>query len=174
VLVVLDEAYAEFAGESRIRWTSEYENLAVLRTFSKWAGLAGLRIGYGVFPQSLMSRMMTLKQPYNVNAAAYQAAVASLDDYEALKKTFDKIIAERERLFSKLQTVPWMTVYPSRSNFFLCRIRGRDARALQSDLARRGILIRYFDRPGLRDCIRISVGKPRDTDALMEAFKELT
>jgi histidinol dehydrogenase len=174
VLVVVDEAYIEFAGGSRIRWTLEYENLAVLRTFSKWAGLAGLRIGYGVFPKSLMSRMMTMKQPYNVNAAAYQAAMASLDDFYALKKTFDKIISERERMYAQLKRIPWITVYPSRSNFFLCRIGGRDARALQADLAKRGILVRYFDRPGLRDCLRISVGRPRDTDALMEALKNLT
>jgi histidinol dehydrogenase len=174
VLVVLDEAYAEFAGESRIRWVLEYDNLAVLRTFSKWAGLAGLRIGYGVFPLSLMGRMMTMKQPYNVNAAAYQAAMASLDDYEALKKTFGKIIAERERMYARLQQVPWITVFPSRSNFFLCRLSGRDPRAVQAELAKRGILVRYFNRPGLSDCLRISVGKPRDTDALMEALGELS
>jgi histidinol dehydrogenase len=174
VLVVLDEAYAEFSGDSRIRWTLEHENLAVLRTFSKWAGLAGLRIGYGVFPQSLMGRMMTVKQPYNVNAAAYQAAVASLDDYDSLKTTFEKIIAERERMYKRLQKIRWITVYPSRSNFFLCRIAGRDARALQAELAERATLVRYFDRPGLRDCVRISVGTPEDTDALMKALEELT
>ncbi len=174
VLVVVDEAYAEFSGESRIRWTLEYENLAVLRTFSKWAGLAGLRIGYGVFPKSLMGRMMTMKQPYNVNAAAYQAAMASLDDYKAMKRSFDKIIAERDRMFSQLKRIPWMKVYPSRSNFFLCRLTGRDPRAVQAELAKRGILIRYFNKPGLRDCLRISVGKPRDTDALMKALEELT
>jgi histidinol dehydrogenase len=174
LLVVLDEAYAEFAGASRIRWTLDYENLAVLRTFSKWAGLAGLRIGYGVFPRSLMGRMMTMKQPYNVNAAAYLAAMASLDEYDELKLTFDKIIAERERMYARLKKVPWITVFPSRSNFLLCRLAGRDPRSVQAGLAERGILVRYFDRPGLRDCLRISVGKPEDTDALMEALKELT
>ena len=173
VLVVLDEAYIEFSGGSRIHWTLEYENLAVLRTFSKWAGLAGLRIGYGVFPQSLMGRMMTLKQPYNVNAAAYQAAVASLDDYEALSKTFRKIIAERERMFARLQTIRWMKVYPSQSNFFLCRLAGRDARKVQAELEKKGILVRYFDRPGLRDYLRISVGRPRDTNALMKALEAM-
>ncbi|MBN1440529.1 MAG: histidinol-phosphate transaminase [Anaerolineales bacterium] len=172
VLVVLDEAYAEFAGASRIRWTLEHDNLAVLRTFSKWAGLAGLRIGYGVFPPSLMGRMMTLKQPYNVNAAAYLAAMASLDDYGAMKTSFEKIIAERERMYARLQTVPWITVHPSRSNFLLCRLAGRDPRAVQKALADRGILVRYFDRPGLRDCLRISVGKPEDTDALMKALEK--
>lgn len=174
VLVVLDEAYIEFSGGSRTSWTLEYENLAVLRTFSKWAGLAGLRVGYGVFPQSLIGRMMTVKQPYNVNAAAYQAAMASLDDYDVLKKTFDKIITERERMYARLKQIPWITVYPSRSNFFLCRLAGRDPRAVQTDLSKRGILVRYFDRPGLRDCLRISVGRPRDTDALMEALEELS
>jgi histidinol dehydrogenase len=174
VLVVLDEAYAEFSGGSRIRWTQDYENLAVLRTFSKWAGLAGLRIGYGVFPQSLMGRMMTMKQPYNVNAAAYQAAMASLDDYDTLKTIFEKIIAERERMYARLKGIPWMSVYPSRSNFLLCRLSNRDPRTVQAELAKRGILVRYFDKPGLRDCLRISVGKPEDTDALMEALTELS
>jgi histidinol-phosphate aminotransferase len=174
ILVVVDEAYIEFSGGSRIRWTLEYQNLAVLRTFSKWAGLAGLRIGYGVFPQSLMGRMMTLKQPYNVNAAAYQAAMASLDDYDTLAKTFRKIIAERDRMFARLQTIAWMKVYPSHSNFFLCRIAGRDAGKMQIELEKQAILVRYFDRPGLRDCLRISVGRPRDTDALMEALEKMT
>jgi histidinol-phosphate aminotransferase len=173
VLVVLDEAYIEFSGGSRIGWILECENLAVLRTFSKWAGLAGLRVGYGVFPQSLMGRMMTMKQPYNVNAAAYQAAMASLDDYEALAKTFRKIIAERERMFARLKTIPWIKVYPSQSNFFLCRLVDRDARAVQAALEKQGILVRYFDRPGLRDCLRISVGRPRDTDTLMEALEAI-
>jgi histidinol dehydrogenase len=173
VLVVLDEAYIEFSGDSRIEWTREYDNLAVLRTFSKWAGLAGLRAGFGVFPGSLMNRMMTMKLPYNVNAAAYQAAMASLDDYESLAITFRKIVAEREKMFARLRTIPWMKVYPSRSNFFLCRLTGRDARAAQAELEKRGILVRYFDRPGLRDCLRISVGRPRDTDALMEALEEM-
>jgi histidinol dehydrogenase len=174
VLVVLDEAYIEFSGESRIGWTREYDNLAVLRTFSKWAGLAGLRVGYGVFPESLMRRMMTMKLPYNVNAAAYQAAMASLEDYESLSKTFGAIIAEREKMFARLQTIPWLKVYPSRSNFFLCRLAGRDAQAAKAGLEKRGILVRYFDRPGLRDCLRISVGRPQDTDALMEALGKMT
>jgi histidinol-phosphate aminotransferase len=174
VLVVLDEAYVEFSGGSLIRWTLEYENLAVLRTFSKWAGLAGLRVGYGVFPLRLMPRAMTMKQPYNVNAAACQAALVSLDDYDAMAETVQKIIAERERMFARLQTIPWMQVYPSRSNFILCRLRDRDPKQVQAELAKQGILVRYFDKPGLRDCLRISVGRPQDTDALMAAVEKMT
>jgi len=88
--------------------------------------------------------------------------------------TIARIIAERERMSGRLQKISWLTVYPSRSNFLLCRIRGRDARALQAELAKRGILIRYFDRPGLQDCIRISVGRPKDTDAVVAALKKLS
>lgn len=174
VLLVLDEAYIEFAGSSRIRWILEYPNLAVLRTFSKWAGLAGLRVGYGALPQSLMPRMMRIKQPYNVNAAASQAAIASLDDSENLLVTVQKIVTERERLLSRLQTIPWMNVYPSLSNFFLCRLKGRNPREVQASLAQQGILVRYFDKPGLRDCLRISVGRPQDTDVIMKALEDLT
>jgi histidinol dehydrogenase len=174
VLVVLDEAYIEFAGGSRIRWVLDYPNLAVLRTFSKWAGLAGLRVGYGALPQSLMPRMMRIKQPYNINVAAGQMAIASLDDSKALLATVEKIIAERERMFARLKTIPWLEVYPSRSNFFLCRLKGRKPREVQAELARQGILVRYFDKPAMRDCLRISVGRPQDTDALMKALKKLT
>jgi histidinol-phosphate aminotransferase len=78
LLVVLDEAYVEFAGGSRVGWVAERDNLIVLRTFSKWAGLAGLRVGYGVFPPVLATALLKLKSPYNVNGAAQAAALATL------------------------------------------------------------------------------------------------
>jgi histidinol-phosphate aminotransferase len=174
VLVVLDEAYVEFSGGSRIRWALDYPNLAVLRTFSKWAGLAGLRVGYGALPRSLMPRMMRIKQPYNINAAAGQAAIASLDDAPALLETVGRIVAERDRMYGRLKSIPWMDVFPSRSNFFLCRLKGREPREVQKALAGQGILIRYFNKPGVRDCLRISVGRPEDTERLIQALEEQT
>jgi histidinol-phosphate aminotransferase len=80
LLVILDEAYVEFAGGSRVGWVAERGNLIVLRTFSKWAGLAGLRVGYGVFPAALMPSLWRLKSPYNVNTVAQAAALATLSD----------------------------------------------------------------------------------------------
>lgn len=180
VLVVLDEAYIEFAGEnlgaslSRIRDVPLQENLVVLRTFSKWAGLAGLRIGYGAFPSWLMSTLWKSKQPYNVNVAASVAAHASLTHVDELKSVVEKIKQERTRLMSALQEIQYLRPYPTRSNFILCQVIGRDAAELKTRLAQEfGVFIRYFNKPGLRDHIRISVGRPQDTDILLNALKGL-
>jgi histidinol-phosphate aminotransferase len=175
VVVVLDEAYVEFApaGSSRIGDVVERENLIVLRTFSKWAGLAGLRVGYGAFPSSLMPHLWKIKQPYNVSAAASTAAVVSLQHVDELRVVVGWLVEERERLFAALKTIPCLKPYPSQANFILCRAVDRDAKQLKFDLAREGILVRYFDKPGVRDHIRISVGKPEHTDALLATLKEL-
>jgi histidinol-phosphate aminotransferase len=177
LLVVLDEAYIEFAGEdlgaglSRIREVPSRENLVVLRTFSKWAGLAGLRVGYGAFPAWLMPTLWRAKQPYNVNVAASAAAQVSLEHVDELIEVVERLKAERRRLFSALQEIPYLKPYPTQSNFILCQVTERDASALKARLAETyGIFIRYFNKPGLRDHIRITVGRPQDTDALLEAL----
>lgn len=172
VVVVVDEAYAEFSGESYVDMVGETGNLVVLRTFSKWAGLAGLRIGYGIFPEPILRNLWKIKQPYNVNTAASAAAIASLDDVAWLKENVHTIVMERERLQSLLKEITFLRPYPSHSNFILCRVVERDAFDLQQRLERRGILVRYFSTPGLRDHIRISVGRPEHTDALLDALKE--
>ncbi len=175
VYVVLDEAYVEFAppGSSRLALAARRDNLIVLRTFSKWAGLAGLRLGYGVFPAHLMPHLWKIKQPYNVSAAAGAAGLAALAHADELTATGRRIIAERERLAAALAQIPWLQPYPSHANFVLCRVIGREAVAVKQALAQRGIVIRYFDKPGLRDHIRISVGRPEHTDALLRALKEV-
>lgn len=179
-LIVLDEAYIEFAGDnlgaglSRIREVPQRENLIVLRTFSKWAGLAGLRIGYGAFPLWLMSTLWKSKQPYNVNVAASVAAQVSLEHTNELAKVVELLKNERTQLFTALQGISYVKPYPTLSNFILCRVTGRDAAELKARLAEEyGIFIRYFNKPGLRDHIRISVGRPQDTDALISALKKL-
>jgi histidinol-phosphate aminotransferase len=178
LLVVLDEAYIEFAGDdlgariSRIREVPDRENLVVLRTFSKWAGLAGLRIGYGASPLWLMPILWKSKQPYNVNVAASVAAQVSLEHLNELKEVVERLKLERQRLSSLLQEIPYLKPYPTQSNFILCQVMGRDAAELKSKLAvEHGVFIRYFDKPGLRDHIRISVGRPQDTEILLDALK---
>jgi histidinol-phosphate aminotransferase len=178
LLVVLDEAYIEFAAGnlgtdlSRIREVPVRENLIVLRTFSKWAGLAGLRVGYGAFPLWLMPTLWKTKQPYNINVAASVAAQVSLEHVEELGKVVELLKTERERLFSALQGISYLKPYPTRANFLLCQVQRRDAAELKKRLAEEyGIFIRYFNKPGLRDHIRISVGRPQDTDALLEALQ---
>ncbi|MEA3345636.1 MAG: histidinol-phosphate transaminase [Chloroflexota bacterium] len=191
LVVVLDEAYAEFSlpapvcagrtgslpaagsGTSYMHLTREYDNLIVLRTFSKWAGLAGLRMGYGVFPASLMPHLWKIKQPYNVNVAAQLAALASLDDLDYLRGNVQRLVAEREHLFAELKAIGYLHPYPSRANFILCRVEGRDAGELKRALEDEGVLIRYFDKPGLEDHVRISVGRPEQTDALLAALRRV-
>jgi histidinol-phosphate aminotransferase len=177
-LIVLDEAYIEFAGEnlgadlSRIREVPKRENLVVLRTFSKWAGLAGLRVGYGAFPQWLMPTLWKSKQPYNVNVAATVAAQVSLDHVDELSKVIELLKNERQRLFESLQEISYLKPYPTQSNFILCKVVGRDAVELKSRLAQEyGVFVRYFNKTGLRDHIRISVGRPEDTDVLVMALQ---
>lgn len=173
--VVLDEAYIEFhgVGHSRMKWVLDYENLIVLRTFSKRAGLAGLRVGYGAFPSALMPHLWKFKQPYNVSVAASTAACAALEDAEYMDRIVRLLVAERERLYAALRFVPYLQQFPSQANFILCRVLGREAKALKMALEREGILVRYFNKPGLTDCIRISVGKPEHTDKLVEVLQRI-
>lgn len=174
LLVVIDEAYAEFSGASVIDLVGRYPNLVVLRTFSKWAGLAGLRVGYGLVHEELIAHLWKIKQPYNVNVAAQAAALASLDDLEHLRGNVARIVAERGRLDAALRALPGLHVYPSQANFILCRVGPASGRAaaLKAALMRRGVLVRYYDKPGLRDCIRISVGTPEQNDAALAALAE--
>jgi histidinol-phosphate aminotransferase len=180
LIVILDEAYIEFSGRgnlgqdaSRLRQVSLRDNLIVLRTFSKWAGLAGLRVGYGAFPTWLMPVLWKAKQPYNVNVAASTAAIASLQDADYLAEIVARLRRERENLLKELLQIPYLQPYPSHSNFILNKVMGRDALGLKTYLAtQHGILLRYFDSPGLRDHIRISVGRPDQTHVLLQALKK--
>ncbi len=180
-LVVIDEAYIEFSQDggllgmlkSRIQQVPQRENLVVLRTFSKWAGLAGLRVGYGAFPAWLMPTLWKAKQPYNVNVAASSAAMASLNDLNYLSGNVKKIMAERLRLLDQLSTLPFLQPYPSEANFLLCKVINRDAAELKLALASQGVLVRHYNTPLLKSYIRVSVGRPQDTDILMSALKQV-
>jgi len=172
-VVVIDEAYYEFSGTTVAPLVPKYENLIVLRSFSKWAGLAGLRIGYGIFSALITEQLLKIKQPYNINLAAQVALKESLADIEHLKGTVQKIILERERLSQKLGELKSLRPFPSQANFILCAVVKGNAREIYEGLQKRGIFIRYFDTPLLRNSLRISVGKPEHTDALIEALKEM-
>jgi histidinol-phosphate aminotransferase len=174
LIVVLDEAYVEFAEHSsRAAWVREHENLVVLRTFSKAAGIAGLRLGYGVCPAWLMEQLWKFKQPYNVNVAATVAGLASLRHVEQMMEVVERLKGERQRLFAALQRFTYLRPHPSQANFILCAVLGREARQLKLQLEQEGILVRYYDKPGLSNCVRISVGRSDQTDRLLAALKQL-
>lgn len=181
VLVVLDEAYIEFAegagaggnGASRIAWVEKYPNLAVLRTFSKCAALAGLRVGYGAFPLDLAEYLWRAKQPYNVSVAAETAACAALTNPGYLDFVRDALVGERARLTAGLAAIEWLEPFPSQANFVLCRVKGgRDAKAVRDALAERhGVFVRHYSKRELSGFVRVSVGKPEHTDAVLAALR---
>ncbi|CAM0944597.1 unnamed protein product [Alopecurus aequalis] len=175
VLVVLDEAYVEFSTlQSRMTWVKKHDNLIVLRTFSKRAGLAGLRVGYGAFPLSIIEYLWRAKQPYNVSVTAEISACAALQNPTYLERVKNLLLQERERLYNLLKGIPYLKPFPSHANFILCEVTsGKDAKKIKEDLAKKGVMIRHYDKKELKGYIRISVGKPEHTDALMEGFKAL-
>jgi len=173
-VVVVDEAYFEFSSNATMaNLVRSCRNLIVLRTFSKWAGLAGLRIGYGFFPTEIAGYLMKIKQPYNASATAQAAVLASLADIDYLRANVAKIVMERERLFGKLEGLSWLKPYPSQANFILCSLPKGNAQEIWQGLRTKGMFVRYFDGPGLKDCLRITVGRPEDTDILVKALKEV-
>lgn len=173
VLLVIDEAYVEFSEQEStfIDQVAKRSNLVVLRTFSKWAGLAGLRIGYGVFPLGISPAIMKAKQPYNVSAAAEVAAVVTMRNLTRTQSRISRIINQRKFLFSQLEVIPWLKPYPSQANFILCRVEGGSASRIYEQLKEKGILIRYFDRPGLSDHIRISIGTEAQNKQLLTVLQ---
>jgi len=173
LIVVVDEAYVEFSGNSMLGMVPQYANLIVLRTFSKWAGIAGLRAGYGVCPCNIVPYMMKIKQPYNINLAAHVAILESLKDVDYLQKTVKAMIAEREVLYKGLRQFKWLKPYPSVANFILCAVLDHSAKDVYLGLQKRGIFIRYFETPELKDYIRISVGRPGDTVNVIAALNDM-
>lgn len=173
LLVVVDEAYIDFApeGSSVIDWVAENDNLIVLRTFSKFGGLAGLRVGYGVFPAGFAPVMMQVKQPYTTSVPAQAAALASLQQVGQLKRNAAEIVEERERFFSALQAMEGIQPYPSQTNFILCKVSAVSGFALRDALRQRGILIRYYAKGLLKDWVRFSIGTHDQMTKVIEALK---
>jgi histidinol-phosphate aminotransferase len=173
-LIILDEAYIEFSNaRSQIHEVENYENLVVLRTFSKWAGLAGFRVGYGAFPEWLCNALWQVKSPYNVTTPAMVAASAALDDLDTLKANIAHILADRERLAAELRKIPGLNIFPSEANFLLVRVEtefGMSAKKVCDTLKEHGILVRLFEN---LNSLRITIGKTKEVDILLEAVSQI-
>ena len=168
-LVVVDEAYFEFAQRSALPLAREFDNLIILRTFSKWAGLAGLRVGYGIFPTDLMPYLWKIKPPFNVNTAALVAVEATFEDIDWLRSTIMRIKMERGRLYRQLRKLNLLKPYPSQGNYLLCEVLRGDAATVRERLAELGIMVRGYGG-ALADYLRITVGRPEDTETLLKAL----
>jgi histidinol-phosphate aminotransferase len=173
-IVVADEAYVDFAqSESLISDIEQFPNLVILRTLSKAWGLAAIRLGYAIAHPQIISYLMKVKSPYNINILTSTEALKALDNTDYVQRSVSSVAAERQRLVRELSTFRSIKkVFPSDTNFLL--VRCSDARSLYRQLAQRGIIVR--DRtfePKLENCLRISVGTPEQNDLLLNALKEL-
>ena len=177
-IVVIDEAYIEFsqrpAGLAHL--VPHYRNLVVLRSFSKWAGLAGLRIGYGLFPEWIADYLLRAQCPFEVNVAGHIAAIETLAHLECVLSDVQRIVQERERLFEMLNEQPSLTPFPSQGNFILVRIDDAivDIKQVRTVVEEHGILLRYFHQPSMRNFVRVTVGLPEHTDKLAEVLAKVT
>ena len=178
-IVVVDEAYIEFTADqdrlSAARLVPHYDNLVVLRTFSKWAGLAGLRLGYGMFPPWIIPHLQKLQMPFEVNVAAHIAAVETLADLDYVQRNIALIVAERARVFEVMAAQPFLRPLPSEANFLLVqltdeRIQLADIRAA---MEAEGILVRFFHSPDMARAFRVSIGTPAATEALARALSKI-
>lgn len=173
-IVIVDEAYAEFASASIIPDVSQHENLVVLRTFSKWAGLAGMRAGCAIAQPSVLQHLWNIKSPFNLSTLAGVAVQASLADVDYLRDCVDKIVAERPRLAAALAELDFLRVYPSEGNFIYVEVTRGDARTIRERLVDEGISVRHFGGPPrIVQGMRITVGRPEHTDALIAALKKV-
>jgi len=171
-MVAIDEAYAEFSGASHTELALKYDHVVTLRTLSKFAGLAGFRVGYGVFPTALMPWFRRSAPAFfNISAPSAAVAIASLGDLNHLRVNAERIIVERERLIRLLNEIPGVLAYPSATNFVLVSLPVDDASPIVALLARHGLLVRHFSHPHLVSCIRISIGLPAHHDMLVDTIR---
>ncbi|ACJ16374.1 Hypothetical histidinol-phosphate aminotransferase [Thermococcus onnurineus NA1] len=159
--VVLDEAYVEFAKGSNVDLISEYDNLIVLRTFSKAFGLAGVRVGYAVGSEEIIDHLHRIKPPFTLDSISMKIAGLMLDHYDLVKRNIDYIIKERERIYRKFKDY----AYPSEANFILMKLNAYEF------LLEKGIVVRKLGGR-LTGHIRVTVGKREENDELIGALKE--
>jgi len=170
-IVVVDEAYYEFSGKTFLPLLGDHQNLILLRTFSKAFGLAGLRVGYMIARSDIIDEIMKVKLVYNINSLSQRIALILLEHKSEMSVYIDKILQERERLARHLSEMDGITPFQSDANFILFRAEP-NAEIIFSGLLQKGILIRNLNEPGLlRNCLRVTMGKPEENDAFISALK---
>lgn len=174
--VAIDEAYAEFAGTDHLDLVRSRENVIALRTLSKFAGLAGMRVGYGIFPEALAPFLARITPAFgNISALSSDVAIASLQDLDVLEANRDKLVVERTRVIAALDAMPGVTPYPSSTNFVLFRLPVEDSTVILDGLVGRNVYVRRYGATGwgLHDCLRVSIGLPEENDAFLDALRDV-
>ena len=172
-LVVIDEAYGEFSGQTAIPLLSKYDNLAILRTFSKAFSLAGLRAGYLLASEEVIENLLKVKLFFNFSKLSQAIAKIAFTNRNIFDGQIKKILEERERVFGKMSKINRIKVFPSHSNFILFRTE-KPAAGVWQNLLDRGILIRNCsNQPLLDNCLRVNIGTPEENDAFLSALREI-
>jgi len=174
-LVVVDEAYFEFSGRTVVPLLHEHPNLVVFRTFSKAMAMAALRVGYLLAAPQLAREIAKAVLPYNLNAFSQAAGEAAVELYEdELRPRVARIVAERERVFTELQSIEGLTPVVSQANFMVVRSEIEPRKVFNELLNRVGVLVRDVSGyPMLGDCFRVSVGTPEENDQLLDGLRHI-
>lgn len=175
VVVIVDEAYIDFGGQSALRLTEKYDNLLVVRTFSKSRAMAGMRIGYAVGSEKLICAMKAVKFSYNsytMNQAAIEAGVAAIRDDDYFKKIVGKIVETREQAKKKLTELGF-SVTDSKTNFLFATHQTMAAEAIFEQLKERNIFVRYFKKERIDNYLRITIGTEKEMEILYDALREI-
>ena len=175
-LVVVDEAYYEFGEKTFVPLISQYDNLVILRTFSKAYSLASLRVGYLLSNPEIINEVRKVKSPFNVNTFSQLAAQAVFENKEILKDSIEKIIKERERLINRINELPSFKAHPSRTNFVLVEVGSKENTDLvYNNLLKQGILVQTVSDPAFstsRYFLRITVGNKKENEILIKGLKD--
>lgn len=168
IIVVVDETYFEFCGQSYMNLIDDFENLIIIRSFSKWAGLAGLRLGYAITNTEIIKRIIQIKQPYNINSAAEFVAIEAMKNKEKLYEKVKILMEQKDMIYSFLKKKNDIKVYKSNANFVLCDLGKLNANEIFDGLASKGIFVRKFSNQFIDNSLRISAGTPDQTRKLLQ------
>ncbi len=171
-VLVIDEAYVDFARKNCLGLLKEYKNIIILRSLSKSFSLAGLRVGYALADGGIIKNLIKVKDSYNAGRLAIAGGVAALSDLKWMKENVRRVVATRRRLVWGLEELGFY-VYPSEANFILARIDYYPAEQIYRYLKRKKILVRYYDTPRLKNCLRISVGSDDEVKRLVVQIAEI-
>ncbi len=171
MIVVVDEAYYEFCGQTAAQLLHKYPQLVVLRSLSKAFGLAGLRVGYMLAGAEVTGIMNRIKQPFNVNVFSQLAAKVLLESRSIFETQIQEICASRAELHAALEGMPGLKPFSSAANFIMFQVEG--AASVYEELLNHNILIRLLDSPELPDCLRVSVGKPEENRVFVQVLEKI-
>jgi histidinol-phosphate aminotransferase len=171
-MLLIDEAYVDFADENCVALVKDFDNVIVLRSMSKGYSLAGIRFGYAIAKADLIAGLMKVKDSYNVDAVAIALATAAIKDQDYFRQTTENVKKARESLVLQLRDLKFK-VSASHANFVLAETGNCPASEIYDKLVQRNIFVRYFNLPGLADKLRITVGTTEQNEKLILALKEI-